>query len=100
MRHVGRARVGSGTGFARHPGVAIAASLLALAVPVMTRAAEGAKVLRCIETVSKASWGGFQARESIAAIACQGVRDVDADGNRHTHADAAGHRFRHRARHR
>jgi hypothetical protein len=78
VRHVERARVGSGTGFAKHPGVAIAASLLALAVPVVTRAAEGAKVMKCIDTVSKASWAGFEARELVAAIACQGVRDVDA----------------------
>jgi hypothetical protein len=80
MRHVEVARLGSRTGIAKRIGFGFASALLAFTVPAAARAAEGAKVMKCIEAVSKASWGGFQTREVIAAIACQGVRDVDADG--------------------
>jgi hypothetical protein len=78
MRHVEVARSGSRTGIARHLGFRLATALLALAVPAAARAAEGAKVLSCIEAVSKASWADFQTRELLAAVACQGIRDLDA----------------------
>jgi hypothetical protein len=35
------------------------------------------KVMDCINTVSRSSWAGFQTREMLASIACQGIRDVD-----------------------
>jgi len=78
MRHIEAGRSGSGRGDSRYLRIVIAAAMLVLAVPAAVRSAEGKKVLSCIQTVSKASWGDFQTRELLGAIACQGIRDVDA----------------------
>jgi hypothetical protein len=64
---------------AKRVGVQAATMVLALAIPPAALAAEGAKVLDCIRAVSKASWASFEVREALAAVACQGIRDFDAD---------------------
>lgn len=79
MRRFEGAGAGSGPGVGRRPGLVIVAALLAVAVPGIAGAADGAKVLSCIQAVSRASWAGFQTRELLAAVACQGIREVDAD---------------------
>lgn len=59
--------------------VRLVTMVLALAIPAAALPAEGAKVLKCIQTVSRASWASFETREALAVIACQGVGDVDVD---------------------